>query len=592
MLIVLIPTLLGFLAFKSESLTLVPSLILIISLLLLLIKKNDTSISFIKLSFFSFLLLHSILSIAKLSLNNLPLTLFGFSQIFISYILWWENSFRKYLYLALLSFLNLTVVSLYFANLTFGVFLILYLLLILYFFLLLGARIYEKEEKKLVVYLFKYSLFTYLVIFIFGIALFFTLPRPSKPIFSLIHKEKPKIGFSNEIKLGQFDSISSDPTVVFRAKIPFKSPKLYWRGNTLETFDGKTWSSYKGIYAKTIDKSSKNFKETLLIAPYGGKSVFLLGYPKKILKSSIESLSINYSKNVVLSKEEILKPAKVVLLITKPSKVKVKLINRKPLIEIPPNIKPVIGKIIKKYHLKGKNFYETKLRIIKFFEQFKYSLSNKAKDLIEFLEIYKSGNCEYFASASALIFRYLGYPTRVVVGFYGGDYNPLTGYYVIREKNAHAWVEIFYKNRWWRFDATQYALVGTKVEKNLQSVNLKEKKLLLFWDTLNTIWFEYVVNLNQKKQIEILNNLKSGFLQIHYLFRVHREVFYIFLVIFLLVLISQYKKLLIFFIKLFLSLKERDFKILSLNPVEVYIYFWKSNPKKFKRYKKILKSII
>ena len=593
-LIVLIPTLLGFFVFKGEILTLVPSIFAIVSLILFAIEKNKIFKRFTKILFFSLLLMHSITSLTKLSLDNLPLILFGVAQIFIFYILWWKNSFRKFLYVALLSFLNLTVISLYFANLNFGIFLALYLLLILYFFLLLGAKAYEKEEKNLVLYLLKYSIFTYIVVFVFGTVLFFVLPRPSQPIFSLIHKQqvKPKIGFSNEIKLGQFNSIASDPTVAFRAKIPTKPQELYWRGNTLEKFDGKVWISFKGTYAKVIKEPIKGFKETLLIPPYGGKSIFLFGYPKKIVKSSIEGLIINRSKNVVISKRNITEPSKVVLLAVKPSKVRVNLVNRKPLLEIPKSIKPLIRQIVKKYHLKGKSFYETKLKVSKYFERFRYALNNKAKNLIEFLDIYKSGNCEYFASASALIFRYLGYPTRVVVGFYGGDYNPLTGYYVVREKNAHAWIEIFYKNRWWRFDATRYASVGKNVERNLQTVNLEKNKMLLFWDTLNTIWFEYVVNLNQKKQVEIFNNLKRKFSSIPNLFRFNKEIAYPLLVVFILLPILFYKEILTFLIKLLISLRERDLKILQLSAIEIYIYLWIDKPNKFKRYKQILKTIL
>lgn len=75
--------------------------------------------------------------------------------------------------------------------------------------------------------------------------------------------------------------------------------------------------------------------------------------------------------------------------------------------------------------------------------------------LEDFLFRYKSGHCEYFASAMVLLLRSQGIPARLVTGFLGGEYNRLEGYYVVRQVNAHAWVEAWIEGEGWRtFDAT------------------------------------------------------------------------------------------------------------------------------------------
>lgn len=73
----------------------------------------------------------------------------------------------------------------------------------------------------------------------------------------------------------------------------------------------------------------------------------------------------------------------------------------------------------------------------------------------DFLFVYKSGHCEYFASAMVLLLRAENVPARLVTGFLGAEYNPLEGYYIVRQENAHAWVEAYTPERGWHlYDPT------------------------------------------------------------------------------------------------------------------------------------------
>lgn len=73
----------------------------------------------------------------------------------------------------------------------------------------------------------------------------------------------------------------------------------------------------------------------------------------------------------------------------------------------------------------------------------------------EFLFTYRSGHCELFASAMVLMLRAEGIPARFVAGFLGGELNRLEGYYVVRQENAHAWVEAYVEGSGWRvYDPT------------------------------------------------------------------------------------------------------------------------------------------
>jgi len=84
---------------------------------------------------------------------------------------------------------------------------------------------------------------------------------------------------------------------------------------------------------------------------------------------------------------------------------------------------------------------------------FTYSLRHKrpadGDPILDFLQANRSGHCEYFASAMVLLARASGIPARVVGGYRVTEYNPFGGYWVVREKNAHAWVEAWVPGKGW-----------------------------------------------------------------------------------------------------------------------------------------------
>lgn len=78
-----------------------------------------------------------------------------------------------------------------------------------------------------------------------------------------------------------------------------------------------------------------------------------------------------------------------------------------------------------------------------------------ADPIEEFLFRTKRGHCQYFASALVLLSRSVGVPARMVGGFRAWEVNPVGGYHVVRERDAHAWAEAWLPGEGWRtFDAT------------------------------------------------------------------------------------------------------------------------------------------
>ena len=66
-----------------------------------------------------------------------------------------------------------------------------------------------------------------------------------------------------------------------------------------------------------------------------------------------------------------------------------------------------------------------------------------------FLFVTRTGFCEQIASSLAVMLRTIGIPTRLVTGYGPGERNPLTGYFEVRQSDAHAWVEVYYPGVGW-----------------------------------------------------------------------------------------------------------------------------------------------
>lgn len=80
---------------------------------------------------------------------------------------------------------------------------------------------------------------------------------------------------------------------------------------------------------------------------------------------------------------------------------------------------------------------------------------DKQDPLVGFLFDFKKGHCEYFAGAMTLMCQSLGLQARMVVGFKCDEYNDIGHYYIVRQSQAHAWVEVLGSDGVWHtFDPT------------------------------------------------------------------------------------------------------------------------------------------
>jgi transglutaminase-like putative cysteine protease len=114
----------------------------------------------------------------------------------------------------------------------------------------------------------------------------------------------------------------------------------------------------------------------------------------------------------------------------------------------------------------------------------------------EFLLRERRGHCEYFAAGMVVLLNSVGVPARIVGGFYGGDLNPLTGYFVVRKRDAHAWVEVFDGQTWVTFDPTPSALRPGDADEGLIRAYVTALS-----DSVNYVWDRYILTFGLGDQI-------------------------------------------------------------------------------------------
>ncbi|WP_200233594.1 transglutaminase TgpA family protein [Thiohalocapsa halophila] len=164
-------------------------------------------------------------------------------------------------------------------------------------------------------------------------------------------------------------------------------------------------------------------------------------------------------------------------------------------------------------------------------QPFRYSLlapnmGEKAMDGFLFEE--QVGFCEHYAAAFTLLMRIADIPTRIVLGYLGGERNPYSGDYLVRQSEAHAWTEVWLPEQGWtRVDPTAavaaervdpdggIAALGANAPARFRVddgslVGRAIRNLHLAADAFDAAWQSWVVGFSRFKQQRLLSGLGLG----------------------------------------------------------------------------------
>jgi protein-glutamine gamma-glutamyltransferase len=354
-------------------------------------------------------------------------------------------------------------------------------------------------------------------------AIFFVLPRISAGYLSAYAPGgEITSGFSDRVQLGRIGEIQQSSAVVMHIQIDGDAQGSYdlkWRGIALENFDGRTWSNNRELRpvaqspdghfvlppppASTRRNSSRPIHYRILMEPVGMHVFFLAATPEN-LEGHYSRVAGEEGGGVFdLDPEHPVNRYAATSDIAQASASELRTAGR---VTAPgvlasylklPTLDARIAQLAQQTTASADNNYDKALALETYLRtRFAYTLQlsrTAPRDPVaNFLFERKEGHCEYFASAMAVMLRTLDIPSRVVNGFRTGEFNDLTGQYVVRASNAHSWVEAYFPDYGWvAFDPTPGAAVPVRTGWG---------RLMLYVDALASFWREWIVNYDAGRQ--------------------------------------------------------------------------------------------
>jgi len=140
-------------------------------------------------------------------------------------------------------------------------------------------------------------------------------------------------------------------------------------------------------------------------------------------------------------------------------------------------------------------------RITETLRGWRYDLNapiDAAQPVTSFLQN-KSGHCELYATTLALAARELGFASRVINGYLGGDWNEIGQFLQIRSLHAHSWTEVWLDGAWKRMDATPSVRDGL--------LNLQFPGFDQFWESIKLGWYRYVLEFQNSDRVNFLKSI-------------------------------------------------------------------------------------
>ena len=130
-------------------------------------------------------------------------------------------------------------------------------------------------------------------------------------------------------------------------------------------------------------------------------------------------------------------------------------------LQLPEALPERVGRLAERITAGASNAYDKVVAIEDYMRSnYRYSTDSpvppEGRDAVDhFLFDSSVGFCEQFASATTVMLRTLGIPARLVAGYTPGSRNPFSGYYEVRNSDAHTWVEVYFpRYGWYEFDPT------------------------------------------------------------------------------------------------------------------------------------------
>lgn len=342
-------------------------------------------------------------------------------------------------------------------------------------------------------------------------------------------------GINDEIQMGKISDLIQSDEIAFRVQfegdaIPANN-QLYWRGPVLWHTDGTVWSPLNknqiSDQQPDVDYQGSPLRYTMTLEPHKKQWLFALDFPNSLPQSLPSYLTPDGRLN---SAEPIKNRAQY----TVSSMTRYQFNadgdrNVWAALQLPQGKHPRARALAESWLQQSSTQAEVINRALAFFEEqdFVYSLSppQLRGDIVDsFLFETREGFCEHYAASFTILMRAADIPARIVTGYQGGETNPVDSVMTVRQRDAHAWAEVWLPNQGWvRVDPTA-AVSSQRLENGMSDLlpasrtsprMIANSDALVKawqamknnWDAFNNAWDIWVVGYGPQIQQALLSKL-------------------------------------------------------------------------------------
>lgn len=362
--------------------------------------------------------------------------------------------------------------------------------------------------------------------------IFVSVPRLRGSYFSsgLLSTGELRSGFSDEVRLGRVGEIKLDGSPVMMVRVLDRDISdvpypLYWRGVALDEFDGVSWRSgglgyrtYKPdsegrfTVGSTAARDNDMLEQEIITEPIDTDVLFSANIPaafSSVPGGRVSELNDSYSLRDRMSYRI---KYRALSNIHTPSPRELRS-DRSPDNEDMetylrlPDLSGRVRDLALEITSSDDNRYDKALSVKRYLlTNYSYTrtLGRGASEfpLEEFLFGGKEGHCEYFATAMVILLREAGVPSRIVNGFVGGTPNEHGNFYLVRESDAHSWVEVYFPGHGWvSFDPTPEG--RDNPDGGFLAVAAS------YVDYLRFRWNRYVIDFSERDQMRLLTEARD-----------------------------------------------------------------------------------
>jgi len=345
------------------------------------------------------------------------------------------------------------------------------------------------------------------------VVLFVLFPRIG-PLWTVpLQSQTARTGISDSMSPGDVANLSRSAELAFRVTFKDEVPpnnKLYWRGLVLSKFDGTTWTQARTGYGprpvqwnnnldapwnSLVERQGDPVSYSIILEPTNQRWIFALPTPVPL------TAGIGLVRDFRLfSQKPVQTRLQYEVLSFLENRTERELAEhwRDRTTQLPDGGNPITRQLARDMYDKSGSVEEFINRVLLMFttDEFVYTLKPPllGEDTVDdFITRTKRGFCEHYASSFVFMMRAVKIPARVVVGYQGGEFNPIGNYLAVRQFDAHAWAEVWLEGEGWRRVDPTSAVAPERIEDGLEAAVEDEQTFLedspFSWlKYSNTLW--------------------------------------------------------------------------------------------------------